>query len=111
MHTYFDEGDKKKRPATEPLQNGHGAKRARSSSATEEEETGPRITVQHQSNGKPDHKKRQAKLDAKSQALKSTSQELPVWAGRANILQALREEDTLVILGETGSGKTTRRFS
>ncbi len=36
---------------------------------------------------------------------------LPIWAGRQAIVQAVREHDTIVLLGETGSGKTTREFS
>ena len=34
--------------------------------------------------------------------------ELPIWGGREAILTALAENDTVVILGETGSGKTTQ---
>ncbi|KDN47150.1 P-loop containing nucleoside triphosphate hydrolase protein [Tilletiaria anomala UBC 951] len=34
--------------------------------------------------------------------------ELPIWAGRDAIVKAVRENDTVILLGETGSGKTTQ---
>lgn len=33
---------------------------------------------------------------------------LPIWIGRQSIIKAVQENDTVVILGETGSGKTTQ---
>ena len=33
---------------------------------------------------------------------------LPVWAGRAAIVERIREHDTVILVGETGSGKTTQ---
>lgn len=36
---------------------------------------------------------------------------LPIWAGRDAIVQAVRDNDTVIILGETGSGKTTREYT
>ncbi|WFD30910.1 RNA helicase [Malassezia sp. CBS 17886] len=33
---------------------------------------------------------------------------LPVWAGRHTIVQRIRDHDTVVFVGETGSGKTTQ---
>ena len=33
---------------------------------------------------------------------------LPIWAGKDKILERIRENDTVVLIGETGSGKTTQ---
>lgn len=33
---------------------------------------------------------------------------LPVWAGKEKIVQRIRENDTVILVGETGSGKTTQ---
>lgn len=33
---------------------------------------------------------------------------LPVWEGKDTILARIRENDTVIIVGETGSGKTTQ---
>lgn len=33
---------------------------------------------------------------------------LPVWAGKAAIVERIRQHDTVVLVGETGSGKTTQ---
>lgn len=35
---------------------------------------------------------------------------LPIWEGKDKIVQAVKDHDTIVILGETGSGKTTREL-
>jgi HrpA-like RNA helicase len=35
-------------------------------------------------------------------------QQLPIWSAREKLLQAVRENPTLVVVGETGSGKTTQ---
>ncbi|KKA26707.1 hypothetical protein TD95_004741 [Thielaviopsis punctulata] len=40
--------------------------------------------------------------------LLKTRQKLPIWAYRNNIREALRRNDTLVVVGETGSGKSTQ---
>ncbi|CUA76101.1 pre-mRNA-splicing factor ATP-dependent RNA helicase DHX15/PRP43 [Rhizoctonia solani] len=42
------------------------------------------------------------------QALLAERKRLPIWAGRKALVQAVKENDTLIILGETGSGKTTQ---
>ncbi|WFD25992.1 RNA helicase [Malassezia nana] len=36
------------------------------------------------------------------------AQALPVWAGKDKIVQRIRENDTVILVGETGSGKTTQ---
>lgn len=38
----------------------------------------------------------------------SGRQALPVWAGREAIVERIREQDTVILVGETGSGKTTQ---
>ncbi|KAJ1307538.1 hypothetical protein OPQ81_001635 [Rhizoctonia solani] len=42
------------------------------------------------------------------QALLAERKRLPIWTGRRALVQAVKENDTLIILGETGSGKTTQ---
>ncbi|KAG9121473.1 putative ATP-dependent RNA helicase dhr2, partial [Ceratobasidium sp. 392] len=34
--------------------------------------------------------------------------QLPIWSGRKALVKAVQENDTLIVLGETGSGKTTQ---
>lgn len=34
--------------------------------------------------------------------------QLPIWSGRKALVKAVEENDTLIVLGETGSGKTTQ---
>ncbi|CAE7121278.1 unnamed protein product [Rhizoctonia solani] len=41
-------------------------------------------------------------------ALLAERKRLPIWTGRRALVQAAKENDTLIILGETGSGKTTQ---
>jgi ABC-type glutathione transport system ATPase component len=83
---------------------GRSPKRARSAESTEEE-TAPAITV-----GKAPQQQqlKHKKLRDKADALQAARQQLPVFAGRQGILDAFKSNDTLVIVGETGSGKTTR---
>jgi ATP-dependent RNA helicase DHX33 len=40
--------------------------------------------------------------------LKPGRQALPIWEGKDAILEAIAKNDTVIILGETGSGKTTQ---
>jgi hypothetical protein len=42
------------------------------------------------------------------QALLVERKRLPIWSGRRALVKAVQENDTLIVLGETGSGKTTR---
>jgi len=41
-------------------------------------------------------------------AIQLSRQKLPIWSGKDAIVDAVKNNDTVVILGETGSGKTTR---
>ncbi|CAE6454957.1 unnamed protein product [Rhizoctonia solani] len=50
----------------------------------------------------------QKKLHQTQQALLIERKGLPIWNGRKALVQAVRENDTLIVLGETGSGKTTQ---
>ena len=43
--------------------------------------------------------------------LRHTRQQLPIWAGRDAIVKAVREHDTVILMAETGSGKTTREYT
>jgi HrpA-like RNA helicase len=43
--------------------------------------------------------------------LRHTRQQLPIWAGREAIVKAVREHDTVILMAETGSGKTTREYT
>lgn len=47
-------------------------------------------------------------LKQESARLLSSRQALPIHAGQAAILSSLAQHDTIIILGETGSGKTTQ---
>lgn len=40
----------------------------------------------------------------------SSLNEIDIRSGRERLVREVRENDTVVILGETGSGKTTRMF-
>lgn len=56
-------------------------------------------------------KRLQADRKEKAQHLLSVREKLPVYAVKDAILKEIEERDTVVILGETGSGKTTREWS
>lgn len=53
-------------------------------------------------------KRQQADRKDKAEHLLAARQKLPVYAVRDAILKEIEERDTVVVLGETGSGKTTR---
>ncbi|KAH9812814.1 P-loop containing nucleoside triphosphate hydrolase protein [Melampsora americana] len=66
--------------------------------------SGPRRQrSRHLKNG-PNKQNRQARADA----LALIQQALPVYAGKEAILREIHENDTIVVLGETGCGKTTQ---
>ncbi|CAE6425567.1 unnamed protein product [Rhizoctonia solani] len=48
------------------------------------------------------------KISQARQALLEERKQLPIWTGRRALVQAVKENDTLIVLGETGSGKTTQ---
>ena len=52
--------------------------------------------------------KTKALLKQEAERLLTGRKELPIWAAREPVLNALAKHDTIVILGETGSGKTTQ---
>ncbi|KAH7416913.1 P-loop containing nucleoside triphosphate hydrolase protein [Cadophora sp. MPI-SDFR-AT-0126] len=55
----------------------------------------------------PEHEDRQ-KLHRIAQQYENTRKLLPIWSKKANIRWALRNNDVLLINGETGSGKSTQ---
>ena len=50
----------------------------------------------------------QAQRRAKAAHLLDSRQKLPVWHAKEAILKEIEQLDTVIVLGETGSGKTTR---
>ncbi|KAF8311086.1 ATP-dependent RNA helicase Prh1, partial [Clavulina sp. PMI_390] len=48
------------------------------------------------------------KVMQKAAALLEQRRQLPIWKGKESLKQAVKNNDTIVILGETGSGKTTQ---
>jgi HrpA-like RNA helicase len=53
-------------------------------------------------------RKRAHQSNASSQQLPEDVASLPVYAHKQEVLQALRTHSTLVVVGETGSGKSTQ---
>ena len=51
---------------------------------------------------------RQSSLKQKAQLLLPTRQRLPIWSQREYIRQNLRSTDVMLLVGETGSGKSTQ---
>lgn len=119
-----------KRPAGQsPLVNGHNKRqRTTDTEGSEGDSIGPRLlSVRLPGKGDPKRgnisnanggptqlspqKQKQQQRREKAKQLERARMELPVASGRDGILQALAENETIVILGETGSGKTTRVFS
>ncbi|EGG04572.1 uncharacterized protein MELLADRAFT_88608 [Melampsora larici-populina 98AG31] len=66
--------------------------------------TGPRKKKPRHLKNDSNKQIRQAKADA----LALVQQALPVYAGKEAILKEIHENDTIVVLGETGCGKTTQ---
>lgn len=61
----------------------------------------------HQSNTDETETQKHARLD-KKRKLTSVRQSLPIYASRERLIKELTEHETLIIVGETGSGKTTQ---
>lgn len=57
---------------------------------------------------KQQRKKLQAERREKAEHLLNTRKQLPVWYAKEAFLKEIEARDTVVVLGETGSGKTTR---
>lgn len=135
IHTRFDTGDA--RPSTHAAtvpksnQDPHTRKRKRASGETTATERGSapvttpsknllgrsRITNGaadangiHNASTKAESKSRldHNTLAARKQALLQTRKALPIWSHQQDIRSVLRTKDILVLLGETGSGKSTQ---
>ncbi|KDE06313.1 hypothetical protein MVLG_03352 [Microbotryum lychnidis-dioicae p1A1 Lamole] len=59
-------------------------------------------------NGSGNVAEERSKRKEVAKSLEKGRMELPIWQGKRSILKSLEENDTVVILGETGSGKTTQ---
>lgn len=80
---------------------------------SEEEEAGSPSKVRGQDvkageSKKQARKRQQAERKDKAEHLLAARQKLPVYSVKDAILREIEERDTVVVLGETGSGKTTR---
>lgn len=53
-------------------------------------------------------KQRLSAAEAKAKSIEETRKSLPIYQFRDEIIQAVREHQVLIIVGETGSGKTTQ---
>eukprot|EP00897_Mesotaenium_endlicherianum_P007228 jgi/Mesen1/6533/ME000333S05841 len=52
--------------------------------------------------------KEQGRMEAQAQGLLEQRRALPIASAEGKLVEAVREHDTLIVVGETGSGKTTR---
>ncbi|KAF8585715.1 P-loop containing nucleoside triphosphate hydrolase protein [Ramaria rubella] len=63
-------------------------------------------------NGRKNHKKARVSdrmaNGQRDEDLLQQRKALPIWTGRETLVKEVRENDTVVVLGETGSGKTTQ---
>ena len=86
-----------------------GLKRKRSQAAfgNESEDEGPRCSNGIHTNGAPSNNPN----GHSRPSLLAERKQLPIWSGRKALMKAVQENDTLIVLGETGSGKTTREFN
>lgn len=70
--------------------------------------SGPRNQVLAQSNTKPDETRPASSLKERATRLLDTRRQLPIWQHQDEIRQKVRENDVLLLIGETGSGKSTQ---
>lgn len=45
---------------------------------------------------------------AETHTLRREARNLPIWKVRENLIKCVRDHDTVIFVGETGSGKTTQ---
>ncbi|GAA6009758.1 hypothetical protein JCM11491_001088 [Sporobolomyces phaffii] len=78
----------------------------------EEEANQPREDKDARANGKSQRvlltNEERKRLKEQAKRLLPGREKLPVWQGKEEILKQVRDNDTVVVLGETGSGKTTQ---
>ncbi|KAG8789977.1 putative ATP-dependent RNA helicase dhr2 [Ceratobasidium sp. 428] len=88
------------------ISNGvNGLKRKRSAAALRDEEGDEEhwpMNGEHTEAG-PNKSRSQTRSN-----LLAERKRLPIWSGRRALVKAVRDNDTLIVLGETGSGKTTQ---
>lgn len=66
------------------------------------------VPVNGEHNSKETKQKQRAERKARADHLMPARQKLPVWHAKDSILEEIEKLDTVIVLGETGSGKTTR---
>jgi len=59
----------------------------------------------------PIAKKTKLTTDERFQKIQQARKSLPIYDARESLIEEIRKNKTLVIVGETGSGKTTRKSS
>ena len=106
VHLLFDDGltngSKKKGEETTPGESG--SLQVRKRDAGSETFTGGQVDIEVEFL----KKKKQKREKLVPTALLEHQRQLPIWGYRNLLQQALRERDILIMLGETGSGKSTQ---
>ncbi|GAA5982727.1 hypothetical protein JCM11641_007769 [Rhodosporidiobolus odoratus] len=100
VHVFDEEAEEEAKLRALAALNGHdeGGKAAASNgNGTQKGKAGKKWT---------NEEKKKAREEAKR--LENSRRELPVFAGKDAILKGIEENDTVIVLGETGSGKTTQ---
>ncbi|KAF8533911.1 P-loop containing nucleoside triphosphate hydrolase protein [Trichophaea hybrida] len=113
--------EKKKRKKTEvkgkgkagnefPLLNGTSVPRilTPATAAPKTATTPSKTTTPAETKPAEEHKAHGAQLKAQAFALRKQREQLPIWKHQESLRQCLRDRDVLVMLGQTGSGKSTQ---
>ena len=92
------------------VSNGHYAPRAPSRNGDSNGKEHPEYNEQKTTFGqkKTSHSESQSKLKDTARALWSKRKALPIWSHASEIRQGLNENDVMLLVGETGSGKSTQ---
>lgn len=67
-----------------------------------------KLTISHSSKGRPDPSVSQPQVERGDKDLLRIREKLPIWKHRNEIREALRNNDVLTVVAETGSGKSTQ---
>lgn len=62
----------------------------------------------HKDKGQRPHKRQKYQPGPSRERLLEERQRLPLWSARDKLIERVREHRTLIVVGETGSGKTTQ---